>query len=108
VYALPTEAPLLPTDALRLLLAESITEVEHGGGLLVLKTPPGHAAMVASALDRSTVDGVAGTIAGDDTILIVCKPNVLPRRVERRLRSLIDGLPTPTKVASEIGGRSLG
>ena len=92
-YALPTEAPAPVGDVLRRMLTESVLSMESSGNLLVIKTPPGHAGMVAAALDRGELEGIAGTIAGDDTILIVCKQNVLPRRVEKRLRSLIDAIP---------------
>lgn len=95
-YALPAEEVRAPTgDSLRRILSESVLELESTGNMVVLKTPPGHAHMVASAIDRSEVQGVAGTVAGDDTILVICKQGVLPRRVERKLRGLaemIEGL----------------
>lgn len=92
-YALPSEAAQAPVgDALRRLLAESVLNLESSGNLIVVKTPPGHAHMVASALDRAALEGVAGTVAGDDTIIVVCKQNVLPRRVEKRLRGLAEML----------------
>ena len=46
-------------------------EVAHSGNLVVLRTPPGCAHVVGSALDRSGLDGVLGTVAGDDTVLVV-------------------------------------
>lgn len=93
-YALPVEVSNAPVgDVLRRMLAESVVSMETTGNLLVIKTPPGHAGMVASALDRGDIDGVAGTVAGDDTILVACKQGVLPRRVEKRLRSLVDSFP---------------
>lgn len=93
-YALPSHAPTAPTgDALIRLLGESVIGLESSGNLLLIKTPPGHAGMVAGALDRGNVEGIAGTLAGDDTVLVVCKQGVLPRRVERRLRSLVESIP---------------
>lgn len=90
-YALPSESVQAPVgDALRRMLAESVVDLESTGNVLVVKTPPGHAGMVASAIDRAEVEGIAGTVAGDDTILIVCKQGVLPRRVERKLRGLAE------------------
>ena len=41
------------------------------GNLVLLRTPPGSAHVVASALDRSGLPGVLGTVAGDDTLLVV-------------------------------------
>lgn len=91
VYALPPETASAPVgDALRRMLAESVVDLEPTGNLLVVKTPPGHAGMVASAIDRAEIEGIAGTIAGDDTIVVVCKQGVLARRVERKLRSLAE------------------
>jgi transcriptional regulator of arginine metabolism len=49
-------------------LVLSMTQVEF---LMVIRTPPGTANLVARAVDESGVEGVAGTVAGDDTILAV-------------------------------------
>ena len=73
VYALP-ELPVhqvAPEDHLRRVLGEWVAEVAHSGNLVVLRTPPGSAHVVGSALDRSGFDGVVGTVAGDDTVLVV-------------------------------------
>lgn len=93
-YALPSETPAAPVgDALRRMLSESVVGLESTGNLLLVKTPPGHAGMVAGAMDRAAIEGVAGTVAGDDTILIICKQGMPPKRVERRLRSMVGALP---------------
>jgi len=93
-YALPGDVATAPVgDALRRILSESIQGLEWSGNLLLIKTQPGHAGMVAGALDRRSIEGVAGTVAGDDTVLLVCKQGVPPRRVERRLRSVVDSIP---------------
>lgn len=94
VYSLPTESPTLPAgDALGRMFGESVLDLESTGNMVVVKTPPGHAGMVGGALDRMAIEGVAGTVAGDDTILVICKASVLPRKVERRIRSVIEALP---------------
>jgi transcriptional regulator of arginine metabolism len=72
-YALP-ELPtqqLAPEDHLRRVLGEWVVEVAYSGSLVVLRTPPGSAHVVGSALDRSGLEGVVGTVAGDDTVLVV-------------------------------------
>ena len=72
-YVLP-ELPSLqvaPTDHLRRVLGEWAVDVAHSGNLVVIRTPPGCAHVVGSALDRSGLDGVVGTVAGDDTVLVV-------------------------------------
>jgi transcriptional regulator of arginine metabolism len=72
-YALP-ELPshqVAPEDHLRRVLGEWVVEADHSGNLIVLRTPPGSAHVVGSALDRSGFPGVIGTVAGDDTVLVV-------------------------------------
>lgn len=94
VYSLPTESPTVPAgDALGRIFGDSVLDLESTGNLVVIKTPPGHAGMVGGALDRMEIEGVAGTVAGDDTILVVCKAGVQPRRVERRIRAVVEALP---------------
>jgi len=55
------------------LLRELLTGADASGNLVVLRTPPGAAQFLASALDRSGLPDVVGTIAGDDTILVVAR-----------------------------------
>jgi len=72
-YALP-ELPnhqIAPGDHLRRVLGEWAVEIAHSQNLVVLRTPPGCAHVVGSALDRSGLDGVIGTVAGDDTVMVV-------------------------------------
>ena len=73
VYAIPEFEParLAPEDHLRRVMGEWVAEIRRSGDLVVLRTPPGCAHVVASALDRSTVVGLIGTVAGDDTLLCV-------------------------------------
>jgi transcriptional regulator of arginine metabolism len=59
-------------DHLRRLMGEFVVEVAHSANLVVLRTPPGSAHVVASAIDRAGLPSVLGTVAGDDTILVVC------------------------------------
>ena len=73
VYAIP-ELPSeqrVPEDHLRRVFSEWVVEVAHSANLVVLRTPPGSAHVVASALDRTGLPGVLGTVAGDDTIMVV-------------------------------------
>ena len=73
VYAIPEFEPdrLAPVDQLRRVMGEWVAEVACSGNIVVLRTPPGCAHVVASALDRSRVDGLLGTVAGDDTLMCV-------------------------------------
>ncbi|MGH9236009.1 MAG: arginine repressor [Acidimicrobiales bacterium] len=72
-YAIP-ELPSqqrAPEDHLRRVFSEWVVEVAHSANLVVLHTPPGSAHVVASALDRSDLPGVLGTVAGDDTLVVI-------------------------------------
>lgn len=73
VYAIPELAPdrLAPLDHLRRVMGEWVGEVAQSGNIVVLRTPPGCAHVVGSALDRSRVEGMLGTVAGDDTLMCV-------------------------------------
>jgi transcriptional regulator of arginine metabolism len=50
-----------------------ILSVESSGNLAVVRTPPGGAQFLASALDHSALKSIIGTIAGDDTVLVVSR-----------------------------------
>jgi transcriptional regulator of arginine metabolism len=83
VYAVPAEggdttprlAPQNGEGAARLgrLAAELLVSAESSANLTVLRTPPGAAQFLASAIDRSGASDVLGTIAGDDTVLLISR-----------------------------------
>jgi transcriptional regulator of arginine metabolism len=62
-----------PPQRLARLIAELLTSAEASANLVVLRTPPGAAHYLASALDRAGLPEILGTIAGDDTILVVAR-----------------------------------
>jgi transcriptional regulator of arginine metabolism len=73
VYAIP-ELPherVAPEDHLRRMLSDWVADIGSSGNLVVLRTPPGSAHVVGSALDRSGLPEILGTVAGDDTVLVV-------------------------------------
>jgi transcriptional regulator of arginine metabolism len=87
-YRLPEEPPG-NGEHLRRMLLEFVTEAEASGPLVVLRTPPGCAQPVARALDTTGVKDVIATVAGDDTVLVVCREGVAGRTVARRLETMI-------------------
>lgn len=90
VYAIP-ERPhqqVAPADQLRRVLGEWAAEVNSSGNLVVVRTPPGSAHVVGSAIDRAGLDGVLGTVAGDDTILVVTASTTGGPKVAKLLREL--------------------
>jgi transcriptional regulator of arginine metabolism len=90
VYALPEIETdrVVPFDQLRRVLGEWVAEVGASGNLVVLRTPPGCAHVVGSALDRSGLGGLLGTVAGDDTLLCVAATGTTGEDLADRLREL--------------------
>ncbi len=90
VYAIPEYEParIAPEDQLRRVMGEWVAEVKRSANLVILRTPPGCAHVVASALDRSGLTGLLGTVAGDDTLLCVAEEDTGGARLADRLRDL--------------------
>ena len=63
-------------DHLKRLMSEFVLEVAHSANIVVLRTPPGSAHVVGSALDRAGVPDILGNVAGDDTLFLVVKESV--------------------------------
>jgi len=72
------------------LLGELLVSADASGNLAVLRTPPGAAQFLASALDRAALHDVVGTIAGDDTILVVAREPLTGTELARRIAALGD------------------
>jgi transcriptional regulator of arginine metabolism len=68
------------------LLAEWVDAIIPAGNMIVLKTPPGSANLVANALDAAGMDEVAGTLAGDDTIFVAITDGTNPQAVASMLQ----------------------
>lgn len=90
VYAIPELARnrLAPEDHLRRVLGDWVAEVAHSGNIVVLRTPPGSAHVVGSALDRAGLEEIIGTVAGDDTVIVVAAEQSGGAGVARRLSAL--------------------
>jgi transcriptional regulator of arginine metabolism len=101
VYAVPGEGgdrtPLAPTETaagahrLARLCAELLVSAEASANLLVLRTPPGAAQFLASAIDRGELPDVLGTIAGDDTVLVIARDALGGAPLATRFLSLASG-----------------
>ncbi len=90
IYAIP-ELPRdqrAPDDHLRRVCADWVVEVGHSGNVVVVRTPPGTANVVGSALDRSGLPEVLGTVAGDDTVIVIAVAGVPGEALADRLREL--------------------
>jgi transcriptional regulator of arginine metabolism len=90
-YVVPGEAGSYgPLGLLRHLLDEfALSFVASDAGLIV-RTSPGAAAALAEGIDRAGLDGVAGTIAGDNTILVLGRVGVKPLALERSLTRIME------------------
>lgn len=74
-YQINENATEEPLSKISRLISDLLVDVKSSGNLTVLRTPPGGAQLLASALDRAarcgTIPEIIGTIAGDDTVLVV-------------------------------------
>jgi transcriptional regulator of arginine metabolism len=96
VYVLPEEPAERPAPELHLrrVMGEWVADVASSGNLVLVRTPPGCAHVVASALDRAGLAEVVGTVAGDDTVLIVAAEHVKGAALARMLAGMAK-LPGP-------------
>ena len=67
---------IAPEDHLRRVMSDWVVDVNHSHNLVVLRTPPGSAHVVASALDRAGIADILGTVAGDDTLVAVAAESI--------------------------------
>lgn len=76
-YAIPDDGTgqLLTKDHSRLgrAIAELAASVDYSGNIVVVRTSPGAASYLASTIDRSGMDSIIGTVAGDDTVMLVTR-----------------------------------
>jgi transcriptional regulator of arginine metabolism len=75
--------------------AEVLVSAESSANLVVLRTPPGAAHYLASALDHADTGDVIGTIAGDDTVLLVCRDPDGGSLLASQLLALAEGVDPP-------------
>ena len=85
IYAIASFEPArrATNDQLRRVMSEWVAEVSHSGNMVILRTPPGCAHVVASA-----PKGLLGTVAGDDTIMCVATEAVGGKKLSVELRAL--------------------
>lgn len=69
---------------------EAITGITWARGMLLIKTPPGFASAVAIKIDRAGRYEIAGTVAGDDTILLIPRDSISNEAVEECLQTIFD------------------
>ena len=72
--------------------AEGIQSIEFSGNLAVIKTRPGYASVIAAILDSSHLTSVMGTVAGDDTVLLVIRDGFTRSEVVESLSQVLPGI----------------
>ena len=111
-YQLGGEAPEEPLYRVAKLLNELLVQIQQSGNLLVLRTPPGGAQLLASAIDRASraqvLTEIIGTIAGDDTVMIIVNEDFHTIDVLEFLKALAEDVDTENleEARKNIGKRS--
>lgn len=80
-----------PEEAVRHLarsIDEFVESIRSSGTIVVLRTPPGAAQVVAAAIDNAGLEGVLGTVAGDDTIMVVASEEITGAGVAEALEQI--------------------
>ncbi len=90
VYAIPNFEPdrFSPPEQLKRVLSEWVADVQVSEPMVVVRTPPGCAHVVASALDRSRLHGLVGTVAGDDTMFCLASANYSAKKLAKDIATL--------------------
>jgi transcriptional regulator of arginine metabolism len=89
-YILPNgDAPSEPLPAVSRVVREFVRTIRRAQNLLVIKTIPGSAQPVAVAVDAEGWDEVVGTVAGDDTVLIISTSNTHAKHLQSRLEGMV-------------------
>ncbi len=81
-------SPMVAAARLQHAVAEYLTSVDRAIQAVVVKTGVGQAQPLAIAIDATEIEGVVGTVAGDDTVFVMCRDAALATRVARQLEEL--------------------
>lgn len=91
-YSLPESRGIFETSAVNMQLLPVIRDMVDAKGLLVMRTIPGNASSTAYYIDNASRYEIAGTIAGDDTILIIPRDGITNQQVHNCLEIIMPGL----------------
>jgi transcriptional regulator of arginine metabolism len=89
-YVVPAQPQdqVAPAEHLRRVCREWVAAIDSSANIVVVRTPPGSAHMVGSAIDRAGWTDVIGTVAGDDTVMVIAAEGVGGAEVADELREL--------------------
>jgi transcriptional regulator of arginine metabolism len=90
-YTLPDQigAADWSTERLERILREWVVSIEAAGQMIVIRTPPGSAHLVASAIDHAMLPEVAGTVSGDDTMFVAVRDGISIRNTLSRFERMM-------------------
>lgn len=88
-YSLPPDVQFDTAKKLERLIKDAFVSIDCQDYFLVLKTIPGNAYALGKLIESSSFSGVFGTIAGDDTILIICRSGEAALEVQEHILNLV-------------------
>ncbi|MBA4495007.1 transcriptional regulator AhrC/ArgR [Paenactinomyces guangxiensis] len=88
-YSLPADRRFNPEQKLKRMVQESFVSIDHAENMIVMKTLPGNAHAVAALMDHLDWDEIIGTLAGDDTILIISREKEKVHEVVQRFIDML-------------------
>ena len=91
LYALPGSVQVYPVETREEVNATK-WRLEFSSNIAVMHTPPGHASLVAYNIDETTIPEILGTIAGDDTVMIVMAEDARREDVAHALQDILPQL----------------
>jgi transcriptional regulator of arginine metabolism len=91
IYYLPDSEQLNSTPWTNFLV-EGFMSIEFAQGMAIIKTLPGYASSISSAIDSMNIVEIAGTIAGDDTILVIPRDGARKDQIVAQLSGVIPGI----------------
>lgn len=90
-YAIPKETAIgVSEEKLKRMIRDFVTGVDYSENLIVIRTYPGNAHGVASLIDGANWEQIIGTVAGDDTILLIIKPITEVQNVIDKVKSMME------------------
>ncbi len=89
IFRLQDKIAAEPVEKLRRMLAEFALSAENSDNLVVIKTTPGAAQTLARYLDQANLEELLGTVAGDDTILLIARDAKKGKIIQRKLSAML-------------------
>ena len=89
-YVLPEARPAAySSEVFNKRFANSVTGIKRSGFIVLVFAPPGEASLVGRLLDTSSLPGLSGTVAGDDTIICIADNEKDAKKLEKKLKEIV-------------------